>query len=182
MPPSLSVGLTNAPAMEITPGGEVETTTAKLTVSTTSNSGYKVYLQTLDSSNAMAHQTKDGAEIKALASPTTLANFEENRWGFALGGEANYRGVPMESTVVKEASAAQTDTTYDLSFAARLDNSLPAGTYSNNVEVSVIANPQKLTGLLNLTYMQDMTSTICQATKGTDGSSSITPDMNQPNN
>ena len=50
---------------------------------------------------------------------------------------------------------------YQLSFATKVDTSLPAGTYTGKVLVSVIATPFTVHSLSDITYMQEMTPYVC---------------------
>ncbi len=173
---TLSLALDSANEIDITPSGEGQfgAVSTKLQVTATSNSGYQVYLNTLDGTNAMVG-TK--GEIKALVSPSSSTSFPTNTWGYALGTmqagpETEYQDLPLTPTVVHNTDHATAGTvdTYYLSFGTNIDTSLPAGQYTNNVAVSVIANPQRITNLSELTYMQDMTSSICTNTKGANNS------------
>ena len=100
-----------------------------------------------------------------------------NTWGYNLAvGEVTSDSNTLFSKIqndtilqeVKNITSIHTDT-YTLSFGSKVTPDIPAGRYSTIVTVSAVANPLKLDNLQNLTYMQDMTPTICANTKGTDG-------------
>ena len=175
-PATISLALDSANEIDITPssGGQFGAISTKLQIESSSNSGYQVYVSTMDQTNAMVG-TK--GEIKALVSPSSSTSFPTNTWGYALGTmqagpETEYQGLPLTPTVVHNTDQATAGTvdTYYLSFGTNIDTSLPAGQYTNNVAVSVIVNPQRITNLSELTYMQDMTSSICANTKGANNS------------
>ncbi len=178
---SLSLSLTQPDDINITPtaDGQFGTTKAKLAISTSSNSGYRLYINTLDSTNAMLSTNgSQNTQIAALPSATTSTNFPSNTWGYSLtttlADDATlYNPMPETSTLAYDTDQAAGD--HYLSFAANINTALPAGTYANTVQISAIANPQRITNLSELTYMQDMTSSICQDTKAANGANTVTP-------
>ncbi len=167
---SISLALDQELTLNITPtaAGATSTTSSNFTVSTSSNAGYKIYLDTLDPTANLTNvdSTKSNSYVSALPTPTSLANLPANTWGFALTSDpvnshTTFSG-PTDSTtpiISTEESAARD--VYHFTLAANLDTSLPAGQYANTLLVSAIANPETITGLRSLIYMQDMTSDIC---------------------
>ena len=179
---SIALAISEAPALNITPtaSGQFDQTTAQVKVTTSSNNGYKLYLGTADATNAMySTDNSKTAKINALAEPVATTDFLANTWGYALvSGSDNtntlqYQAVPESATVVADSPQAAGE--YELNFGVKLDTALPAGQYVNNVMISAIANPTTVTGLMSLTYMQDMTSNICQDTKAANGANTVTP-------
>ncbi len=178
---SLSLSLTQPDDINITPtaNGQFGVTQTKLAISTSNNSGYKLYINTLDSTNAMLSTNgSQNTQITALPSATTSTNFPSNTWGYSLTTTQTddttiYNPMPETSTLAYDTD--QTAGNHYLSFAANINTALPAGTYTNTVQISAIANPQKITNLSELTYMQDMTSSICQDTKAANGANTVTP-------
>ena len=170
----VSLSLDSMPAMDITPtgeGGSVGVSQASLKVSTTSNTGYKLYVSTLDHTTAMTSTaTNQSATIASTNTIATASNLMPNTWGYtitdAVSDSTTYSPMPTTSTIAYD--TAQASGEHYLSFAAKIDTSLPAGQYSNTVAISAIANPAVITGMMELTYMQDMTSSICQDTVGYD--------------
>ena len=170
----VSLSLGSMPAMDITPtgeGGSVGVSQASLKVSTTSNTGYKLYVSTLDHTTAMTStDTNQSAAIASTNTIATASNLAPNTWGYtitdAVSDSTTYSPMPTTSTVAYD--TAQASGEHYLSFAAKIDTSLPAGQYSNTVAISAIANPAVITGMMELTYMQDMTSSICHDTVGYD--------------
>ena len=170
----VSLSLGSMPAMDITPtgeGGSVGVSQASLKVSTTSNTGYKLYVSTLDHTTAMTStDTNQSAAIASTNTIATASNLAPNTWGYtitdAVSDSTTYSPMPTTSTIAYD--TAQASGEHYLSFAAKIDTSLPAGQYSNTVAISAIANPAVITGMMELTYMQDMTSSICHDTVGYD--------------
>ncbi len=179
---TIALAISEAPALNITPtaSGRFDQTTAQVKVTTSSNNGYKLYLGTADATNAMySTDNSKAAKINALTEPVATTDFLANTWGYALVSSSDntntlqYQAVPESATVVADSPQAAGE--YELNFGVKLDTALPAGQYVNNVMVSAIANPTTVTGLMSLTYMQDMTSNICQDTKAANGANTVTP-------
>ena len=81
-----------------------------------------------------------------------------------------YKAIPTatgDTALISTSSPTEADT-YNLTFGTKVDTSLPSGTYSNDVVVSVVANPTIITSLTQLTYMQDMTPEICASSTEND--------------
>ena len=179
---SIAVALDEEAVMDITPSstGTKGSSTTRLKVSSNRSSGYKVYLSTMDSTNAMVNVSDSTKpSIQALPTSSTKADFAANTWGYALTTtEANdsttFSAVPTTSTMVADRPAKDEDNLY-LTFAASIDTSLPAGQYANSVLVSVVANPLAITDLTNMIYMQDMQPEFCANTKGANGLATVTP-------
>lgn len=186
--PSVSLGLESDAEMNITPTsqGTMGKVSAVMTVGTTNKVGYSIYVNTADVTTAMTStDTVRQAKIETTAEARTLVELESNHWGFSLeklsgSGEVNMNGVGTErhiaavneealyypmtltSAKVAESTRATTLDQYALSFGAKIDTSLPAGQYANNVQVSVVANPQVIRTLSELTYMQEMSTLTCE--------------------
>lgn len=168
---TLSVTLSPAVNMTVTPSpdGSFTSGTANLKVSTNNSTGYSVYVSTSDESTAM-RSIGLTSEIKALAAPTVADNFVNNSWGYQFAkGDASdltapFRGITQNLYKAESAAANTALDEYSLSFGAKVDNTIAAGNYSNEVLVSVVANPTLLTQLSELIYMQDMNPTICENT------------------
>ncbi len=176
-PSSISVNLAEMPELNIAPAasGSAEMVSAQLRVETTSNAGYKIYVNSLNETNVMHNvdNTKNNT-ISALEQDAVMSNFMANTWGYALTTQTPtddtlYHAMP--TTVRLERNEAKGVGEYYLSFAAKVDASLPAGQYENTVMISVIANPNIITGMMDLVYMQDMTQNVCKNTMAADANS-----------
>lgn len=174
----VSVAVDDSVTLDVTPDVESKTTanSAKLTVSTNNFSGYSVYVNT-GTSNALENEDSSVPQsVQAISgSNVALASFGDNTWGYNVGKSpvsdsmlynpvplANVDIAPWENTEVSEGGR---DDLY-LSFGAKVNTNLPAGSYSNTVTVSVVAKPIQITSLTQVTYMQDMTSKVCESTPG----------------
>lgn len=168
-PSTVSLAFDQALTLDITPtaNGNIDTTSGNVTVSTSSNAGYQLYLDTLGSTAHLTNvsSTKSQSYISALTTPTSLAHLPTNTWGFALTANpadinTNLSSPQGSTSPLITTSSAATDHYY-FTLAANIDTSLPAGQYANTLLLSAIANPETITGLRAITYMQEMTSDIC---------------------
>ena len=121
-----------------------------VTVSTNVPGGAKLYLSTADDTNALY---KDGdtsgssPAIQPTNRVTTLANMPVNTWGYSLDS-TNFQAVPtsasaaliadVNGSTVGTTSGDVISATIPVYYGAKVDSSLPAGTYSNRVVYSVI--------------------------------------------
>ena len=147
----VSLSVSNAD-LSFTPadGSLVGSKQAGVTVSTNVPGGAKLYLSTADSTNALY---KDGdtsgssPAIQPTNRATTLANMPVNTWGYSLDN-TNFQAVPtsasaaliadVNGSTVGTTSGDVISATVPVYYGAKVDSSLPAGTYSNRVVYSVI--------------------------------------------
>ena len=168
----VAVSLQSAADVEVIPKSNLGTSssTAKMTVSTNNSSGYSVFMKTGDgTSNLKATDASNSAVIPAVSGEKTLANFGTTGWGYNLSTadptpSTTFKAVPGSETQITRSENANVRDTYNLTFGAAVGTDLPAGSYSNSVVLSVVANPLTITNLTQLTYMQDMTWDICNNT------------------
>lgn len=183
MSTSLAVGLDETAEVDITPTAEGATgvATANLRVRTENASEHRIYVNTQDVTGTMTNvNAKTEAGIVALEGERSLGDLAVNTWGVAVtkgmaGTETLYREVPERAEVllVNDGAEETMDEDYSVNFGVKIDTSLPAGQYANDVMVSVIASPNEVPGLLGIKYMQDMTPTVCTETRGADGTETV---------
>ena len=169
--PTVSLSLQNGVEFDITPTttGAFGAGTAQLSVNTNSSDGYSLYMKTENGEQTL--KSAAGNTVGAVSGTQTPSTFVKNTWGYALGkgidaNTASYKAVPatagtpiIETDTVAAGGAADN---YTLAFGAKIGTDLPTGEYTNKVVVSVIANPETVTSLTQLTYMQEMTGDICK--------------------
>ena len=119
-----------------------------VTVSTNVPGGARLYLSTADNTNALY---KDGdtssAAIQPTSDNTTLANMPTNTWGYSLDN-TNFQAVPISDSAalianvdgssIGATSGGVTSAIVPVYYGAKVDSSLPAGTYTNRVVYSAI--------------------------------------------
>ena len=172
---AISLALQDRVDLDIIPKshGAFNSTSTKVAVATNNSTGYGIYLGTTNGSSALKFLGNNtAAEIAPVTGTVTAETFEQNTWGYCLNAASSaacstYQAVPAETTQVENVPTHNVLTdkdTFNLSFAAKVDTSLPAGEYTNNLVVSVVANPREPYYLSELTYMQDMQTHICEHT------------------
>lgn len=172
--PVISLSLQDTVAVEVTPtqDGTFSSNTAALSISTNNETGYSLYLATGNGKNTLTSQNPGTSDVISAVNGgdngVTSANFTNNTWGYNLSQEAvsdatAYKAVPTatsDTALISTSSPTEADT-YNLTFGTKVDTSLPSGTYSNDVVVSVVANPAFVPVFDGIQTMQEMTSTIC---------------------
>ena len=163
-----SVGLTVPATIEFadvmaTPSGATTTASATIGVTTTASAGYKLYLYAKD--NSLKSLNPNTTQSITSASASSLDNFTNNTWGYNLteGTTAStaYSALPTTNTTPTQTKDTSTtnsaNDTYTLSLGAKVDSTIPSGTYTSTLTVAVVAEPKAIT------YIQDLTLSECQA-------------------
>ena len=172
--PVISISLQNALNVDVLPteDGTFSSNTAALSISTNNETGYSLYMATGNGKNTLTSQNPGTSDVISAVNGgdngVTSANFTNNTWGYNLSQEAvsdttTYKAVPTatgDTALIYTESPTEADT-YNLTFGTKVDTSLPSGTYSNDVVVSVVANPAYVPSLSQIDNMQEMTSEIC---------------------
>ena len=174
--PVISISLQNALTVDVLPteDGTFRSNTAALSISTNNETGYSLYMATGNGKNTLTSQNPGNSSVISAVNGgnngVTSSNFGNNTWGYNLSQEAvsdatAYKAVPTtngDTALITTESPTEADT-YNLTFGTKVDTSLPSGTYSNDVVVSVVANPEYVPSLSQIDNMQEMTSAICAA-------------------
>ena len=171
--PMLSVELQSAVNFDVVPtqSGAFSSSAATLSVSTNNETGYSLYLSTANGESTLASLNPSMTNtIGAVSGTVEESGFGDNTWGYNLSegtpsGSLTYQAVPSDSTVQQGfgSEGPTASDTYTLTFGTKVNTSLPSGTYSNQVVVSVVANPAYVPNLTQISNMQDMTTEICNA-------------------
>ena len=172
--PVISISLQNALNVDVLPteDGTFRSNTAALSISTNNETGYSLYMATSNGKNTLTSQNPSISNVISAVNGgedgVVSAKFDNNTWGYNLSQEAvsdatAYKAVPTangDTAIITTSSPTEADT-YNLTFGTKVDTSLPSGTYSNDVVVSVVANPAFVPVFDGIQTMQEMTSTIC---------------------
>ena len=172
--PVISLSLQDTVAVEVTPtqDGTFSSNTAALSISTNNETGYSLYMATSNGKNTLTSQNPGTSDVISAVNGgdngVTSSNFGNNTWGYNLSQDSvsdttAYKAVPTatgDTSLISTSSPTEVDT-YNLTFGTKVDTSLPSGTYSNDVVVSVVANPAFVPVFDGIQTMQEMTSTIC---------------------
>ena len=146
-----------------TPSGATTTASATIGVTTTASAGYKLYLYA--ENNSLKSLNPSTIQSIASASASSLDDFTNNTWGYNLteGPTAGttYSALPTTNTTptqTKDTSDTNSaNDTYTLSLGAKVDSTMPSGTYTSTLTVAVVAEPRAIT------YIQDLTLADCQS-------------------
>ena len=165
----------NAVSVDVTPtqGGTFEKNATTLSVSTNNETGYSLYLSTANGKSTLASLNPSVTNtIGAVTGTVSEDGFGDNTWGYNLSegtpsdtDNLTYQAVPSDSTVQQGfgSEGPTASDTYTLTFGTKVNTSLPSGTYSNQVVVSVVANPGYVVDYFNgISTMQEMTTEVCQ--------------------
>ena len=172
--PVISISLQNALNVDVLPtqDGTFSSNTAALSISTNNETGYSLYLATGNGEDTLTSQNPGVSNVISAVNGgdngVTSSNFGNNTWGYNLSQDSvsdatAYKAVPTatgDTALITTESPTEADT-YNLTFGTKVDTSLPSGTYSNDVVVSVVANPAYVPSLSQIDNMQEMTSEIC---------------------
>ena len=172
--PVISISLQNALNVDVLPteDGTFSSNTAALSISTNNETGYSLYMATSNGKSTLTSQNPGISNVISAVNGgddgVTSANFTNNTWGYNLSQDSvsdttAYKAVPTatgDTALISTSSPTEADT-YNLTFGTKVDTSLPSGTYSNDVVVSVVANPAFVPVFDGIQTMQEMTSTIC---------------------
>ena len=128
----------------------LDTTKVDVSVETNAIGGAELYLSTSSNTNALY---KDGnvnnnnlpsinASLSTTSNPTTLDNLATNTWGYSLDN-TNYSGVPtidgpdhiasIDGVNTGSTSSGIISATIPIYYAAKVDTSIPSGSYANSV-------------------------------------------------
>lgn len=151
-----------------------QTNVETITVGTDNYSGYSLSIKTLDGTDLTSEY---GAKINSIESAVSEYAFVtnsdyNNKWGFKPsqyienGSVVNnnyFLPVPVDSMLIAKSSSANsvangqisTDT-YTFTSGARVDKTIPIGSYSNTFVISVLANSL----VYNITYDGNTTGTV----------------------
>ncbi|MBQ3348400.1 hypothetical protein IJG90_02690 [Candidatus Saccharibacteria bacterium] len=148
--PSSSVDLAITP----TSSGTFGTANVNVQVTTSGNKGY-----TLDMTAADVNLTRTAAvngstpTIPTITTSYAESNFPIGYWGYKMSGDTNYSKVLSTQRIVDtDTSIANTAMSNVITFAAKLDNSKPAGSYTTTLTFLATAYPSAV-------EMQNITKT-----------------------
>lgn len=170
---TISVALQPSVDINIKPSSTTvyDKSTVQLTVDTNNNTGYSLYLQTIDNTTALKNNDLSIEQsIESITIPSILDNMPANSWGYSfnraseLNGNRIYNPIPSSTENLISTNFTTYHDVYDLSFGVAVGENLPVGRYSNKIVISAIANPKAITSLNQASYMQEMTAEACANT------------------
>ena len=136
-------------------------------VSTSNETGYTLTMSGNDADTAMHHtESTITATIPSITTSTDEVNFPINSWAYSLGDISSSTQqfspipLPTSSATIKTTAAPTTEDSTNVTFAAKINTALPAGTYQDTIVFSATTNyvPR---GIETITRMQDITPALC---------------------
>lgn len=147
-------------------GDSFSSASTRITIETNNQTGYILSIQTEGETNTLTNTVATSNQVinPVQGTNVTADNFDDNTWGYNLNPYTagnTFNAVPISpAELQKTDTASDGPDTWILTFGAKVAKNLPAGTYSNSVVVSAVANLTTVTWD-TIEYMQDMTSNIC---------------------
>ena len=188
--PTISISVPDSVSLDIVQGASDDTfykASGLLAVNTNNASGYRILVSSNSGTAALTSldNASPNAVIDSIAKASTAGEFTNNTWGYYITSEDNtaetiYQPMSVATTEALKVNTASSTATYNLGFGTKIDTSLPAGTYSNSILISAVANPLEVHSLMDLTFMQDMTSSICAETPSAYNASTGKSDTSSP--
>ena len=150
--PVLAVSLSPTVTIDLAPkaSGSYSSSVAELKVSTNSRNGFAILMNGVNGTDLTS--TRGGQDkIATISKASTLANFPANTWGYYIGEQVptesnQFNSIPEVSTEIKSTTTSSDNQTYKVAFGTKIDTNLEAGLYSNEVLISVVANPVEVMG------------------------------------
>ncbi len=169
---TVSLGLASEVNIDIVPKltGTLTEAPTTLVVATNNTTGFAVYMQSNNSDGSLKGDTSNKAIAPMTGSDFNNAN-NNNAWGYNINN-GTYHPVPYKNLsnstttpIISESSPSTNGSKkYNINFGIKVDTSLPADYYTGTVTVSAVANPSAVGGLRSISYMQDMTTEVCEKT------------------
>ena len=132
-----------------TPTQKIYSKTTALKITNSCEKGATITLSTNKSHNSLERQGADTL-TKAIASIATTGNLTDNSWGYTLDN-TNYSKVPTKDqspATIYNTNTATTSTTtpenLNLTYAVKTDDTIPSGTYTNDLVYTVNVKPECL--------------------------------------
>ena len=132
-----------------TPTQKIYSKTTALKITNSCKKGATITLSTNKSHNNLERQGTDTL-TKTIASITTTGNLTDNSWGYTLDN-TTYSPVPTKdqspATIYNTTSATTSSTTpenLNLTYAVKTDDTIPSGTYTNDLVYTVNVKPECL--------------------------------------
>jgi hypothetical protein len=147
---SISMSNDDTVSINAVPSATQTTYTGTNTLSITNScaDGATVTLTT----NSNASDTKanklvrDGTDsLTKIINPTTGTSLVNNSWGYSINNGSTYQAVPTKdgtaATIYDTSTATSSTDTVNVTYGVKINNQIPAGTYTNDVVYTVAVKP-----------------------------------------
>ena len=116
-------------------------------VSTSNETGYTLTMANNDTDTSLHHvDTNITTAIPSISTSVDESNFPVNSWAYSLGditsSTQQFSPIPLPTSAatIKTTANPSTEDTTNVTFATKVDTSVPAGTYQDTIVFSVTAN------------------------------------------
>lgn len=131
--------------------GVTQTGSTPFAVRTNSSTGFDVYVSAENTLLSPADGSNPAAISPIAASNTALASFGKNTWGYAVTANGtnptSYRTINDNTKAYAKSGFSSTATNLQLNFGTKVDDTLPADTYSTTVKVSAVLSGAEVASL-----------------------------------
>lgn len=147
---------------------DLVTDSANVTVKTSHYSGYTLSFNIKNDYDGLKNHQDNSKTIPAITETVAAPNFPTLGWGYTFDEDSNkvFHPAPLENTTVASSSINGSQN-YPLTIGARVDGSLPQGSYGNTLTFTAVANPLTVAicnpdakTIYEAVCMQDMNSDI----------------------
>lgn len=136
-----------------TSAGVTQTGSTPFAVRTNSSTGFDVYVSADNKLLSPADSTNTAAINPITASNTALTAFGANTWGYAVTASgtnpSTYRTINDNTKAYSTSSFSSTATNLQLNFGTKVNDTLPADTYSTTVKVSAVLSGAEVANLVS---------------------------------
>ena len=101
-----------------------------------------------------------------IINPTTGISLVNNSWGYSINNGSTYQAVPTKdgtaATIYDTSTATSSTDTVNVTYGVRVNNQIPAGTYTNDVVYTVAVKPACVIAYVPVTmkyYLRDTSNT-----------------------
>lgn len=145
-----SMSLSNEDIVSIditpTPTQSIYTKDTNIVAKNTCEAGASISISTnSNTSSELTRASVDGDTLPKNILATTTPTLDNNSWGYQLNNSSNYLTVPKQGEAVAniyDATSSQTtDLTIPIKFAVKTDDTIPSGTYTNDLLYTMTPKP-----------------------------------------
>ena len=129
-----------------TPTQSIYTKDTNIVAKNTCEAGASISISTnSNTSNKLTRMSVNGDTLPKDILATTTPTLDNNSWGYQLNNSNNYLAVPKQGetvTNIYDATSSQaTDLTIPIKFAVKTDDTIPSGTYTNDLLYTMTPKP-----------------------------------------
>lgn len=129
-----------------TPTQSIYTKDTNIVAKNTCEAGASISISTnSNTSNKLTRLSVNGDTLPKDILATTTPTLDDNSWGYQLNNSSNYLAVPKQGEAVANiydtTSSQTTNLTIPIKFAVKTDDTIPSGTYTNDLLYTMTPKP-----------------------------------------